>query len=122
MVISNPTAITDKLNSHLKNTVKELIKQKNYKSVYALEIRHYPNSIFMYPVTEEEVMSLTKSLKGKPTSGDDNIPETLVKQCIDHIKGPLTHIYNLSLTSGIFPVLWKTTQVKPLHKKETSMT
>jgi hypothetical protein len=63
------------------------------------------------------VISLTKSLKGKPTSGDDDIPENLLKQCIHLIKGPLTHIYNLSLNSGVFPDLWKTAKVKPLHKK-----
>jgi hypothetical protein len=77
-IISNPTEITDKLNWHFINTIKELIKQKNNKSVYDLEIKHYPNSILIYPVTEEEVISLTKRLKGKPTSGDDDIPENLV--------------------------------------------
>jgi len=116
-IISNPTEITDKLNSHFISTVKDLIKQNNNVSVYDFEIKHCPNSIFIYPVTEEEVISLTKSLKGKPTSGDDDIPENLVKQCIHLIKGPLTHVYNLSLTSVVFPVLWKTAKLKPLHKK-----
>jgi hypothetical protein len=68
-------------------------------------------------VTEEEVISLTNSLKGKSTSGDDDIPQCLVKQCIQLIKGPLTHIYSLSLNSGVFPDLWKTAKVKPLHEK-----
>jgi hypothetical protein len=99
-----------------------MMKQKNNKSVYDLEIKHCPNSIFIYPVTEEKVISLTKSLKWKPTSGNDDIPENLVKQCIHLTKGSLKHIYNLSLTSSVFPVLWKTAKVKPLHKKETSMT
>jgi len=54
-------------------------------------MKHCSNSIFIYPVTEEEVISLTKSLRGKPTAGDDDIPENLVKQCIQLIKGPLTH-------------------------------
>jgi hypothetical protein len=116
-IISNPTKIPDKLDSHFISTVKDLIKQKNTVSIYDLEIKHCPNSICIYPVTEEEVISLAKSLKGKPTSGDDDIPENLAKQCIHLIKGPLIHIYNLSLTSGIFLVLWKTAKVKPLHKK-----
>jgi hypothetical protein len=116
-IISNSTEITDKLNSHFISTVKELIKQKNNESIYDLEIKHCPNSIFISPVTEEEVISLTKSLKRKPTSGDDDIPENLVKQCIHLIKGHLTRIYNLSLTSGVFSVLRKTAKVKPLHKK-----
>jgi hypothetical protein len=63
------------------------------------------------------VISLTKSLKGKPTSGVGDIPENLVKQCIRLIKGPLSHIYNLSLNSGVFRDLWETAKGKPLHKK-----
>ena len=104
-ILSKPTEVTDKLNSHFMNTVKDLITQKNNVSIYDLKIEHCPNSIFICPVTEEEVIGLAKSLKGKPTSGNDDIPENLVKQCIHLIKGPLTHIYNLSLTSGVFPVL-----------------
>ena len=33
------------------------------------------------------------------------------------IKGPLAHIYHLSLNSGVFPDIWKTAKVKPLYKK-----
>ena len=58
-----------------------------------------------------------QEFKGKSTSGDDNILEKLVKQCIHLISGPLTHIYNLSLTTGVFPALRKTATVKPLRKK-----
>ena len=60
------------------------------------------------------MISLIKSLKGKPTAGDDDIHENLVKQLI---KGPLEHIYNLSLNSSVFPDMWKTAKVKHLYKK-----
>ena len=63
------------------------------------------------------MISLTKSLKGKPTAGDDDVFENLVKQCVQLIKGPLAHIYNLSLNSGVFPDIWKAAKVKPLYKK-----
>jgi len=96
--------------------VEELVKQNSNGSVYNLKIKQCPNSIFIYPVTEE-VISLTKSLKGKPTAGDDDIPEDLVRQCMQSIKGPLAHIYKLSLNSGVFPDVWKTAKVKPLYKK-----
>jgi len=121
-LISNPTEITDKLNTHFVSTVEELVKQKSNGNVCKLKIKQCPNSIFIYSVTEEEMISLTKSLKGKPTAGDDDIPENLVKQCMQLIKGPLAHIYNLSLNSGVFPVIWKTAKVKPLYKREISMT
>ena len=89
-----------------------MIKQKNNGSNYNLKMKHSPNSIFIFPVTEEEVISLIKTLKGKPTAGDDDIPENLVKQRIQLSKGPLAHIYNLSLNSGVFPDVWKTAEEK----------
>jgi hypothetical protein len=116
-IISKPAEITDKLNSHFINTVKEMIKHNNNGSTYVLQLTRCPNSTFIYPVTEEEVISLTKSLKGKTTSGVDDIPENLVKQCIHVTKGPFSHVYNLSLNSGVFPDLQKTAEVKPQHKK-----
>ena len=96
--------------------MEELVKQKSNGNVYNLKIKQCPNSIFIYPVTEK-VISLAKSLKGKPTADDDDIPENLVKQCMQLIKGPLAHTYNLSLNSRVFPDIWKTAKVKPLHKK-----
>ena len=93
-----------------------MVKQKSNGSVYNLKIKQCPNSVFIYPVTEE-MISLTKSLKGKPTAGDDDIPENLVKQCVQLIKGPLAHIYNLSLNWGVFPDVWNTAKLKPLYKK-----
>jgi peptidase E len=64
----------NKQNSHFISTVKEFIKQKNNDSIYDLEIKHCPNSIFIYPVTEEEVINLIKGLKGKPNLGNVEIP------------------------------------------------
>jgi len=106
-IISNSTKITEKYNLYFINTVDELVKQNSNRSDNKLEIKRCPNSIFMYPVTEEEVISLTKSLKGKLTAGYV-IPETLVKQCIQLIKRPLAHICNVSLNLRVFPDEWKT--------------
>ena len=33
----------------------------------------------MYPVTEEEVVNMAKTLKNKQTAGPDDMPECLVK-------------------------------------------
>jgi hypothetical protein len=63
------------------NTLAELVKQNSNKwhcNNLHQQIKHCPNSIFMFPVTEE-VVSLAKSLKGKPTAGYEDIPESLLK-------------------------------------------
>jgi hypothetical protein len=80
--ISDPKEITELLNMNFTNTVAELVKQNSNKERYNnlnQQINHCPNSIFMLPITEEEVVSLAKSLKGKPTAGYEDIPESLVK-------------------------------------------
>ena len=60
------------------------------------------------------------SLKNKLTAGTDEIPEYVVKQCIEQLKIPLTDIYNASLESGIFPDKLKIAKVIPVHKKGDS--
>jgi hypothetical protein len=61
-----PIEITEKLNKHFTNTVTELVQQNINKRRYnnaRQAIKHYSKSIFLYPVTEEEVVSLTNKLK-----------------------------------------------------------
>jgi hypothetical protein len=72
--------------------VEELVKHKSNGSGYNLIINHCPNSTFIYPLTEEELISLTKSLKGNSTAGNDDIlvPENLVKQCICYAQSAKT--------------------------------
>jgi hypothetical protein len=84
--------ITELLNMNFMNNVAELVKQNTNKGSYSnlhQEIKHFPNSICIPPVTE---VSLAKSLKDKPTEGYDDIQQSLAKQCIRLIKGPLTFI------------------------------
>lgn len=58
---------------------------------------------------------MTKNLKGKFSGRSDKIPE--VKQCINHSKKLLIHIYNTSYKSSIFPDRLGIDEVKPLYKK-----
>jgi hypothetical protein len=70
--------------------------------------------LYAFPATENEIECVTKRLKGKCSAGFDEIPEFLVKQCIQNIKKPLAHIYNASFNSGIFPDRLKIAKVKRL--------
>jgi hypothetical protein len=55
--------------------------------------------------------------KNKLTAGIDDIPDHVVKHCIELLKVPLTNIYNASLESGVFPDKLKIAKVIPVHKK-----
>ena len=60
---------------------------------------------------------MAKILKNKLTAGIDEIPEYVVKQCIEQLKVPFANIYDASLESGIFPDKLKIVKVIPIHKK-----
>jgi hypothetical protein len=62
--------------------------------------------------------SLTKGLKGKCSVCYDDTPECIVKQCTQLTKQKtLTHIYNISLNSGVLSNESKIAKAKPLYKK-----
>ena len=116
-IISNPIENAEKLNMYITNTVAELVQQNVNKGSYnnsRQEINRCPNSIFIFPVTEENVVSLAKNLKDKPTASYDDIPKRLVKQCMQFNKRATD---TLSLQSGVFPDEWKLAKVTPLYKK-----
>jgi hypothetical protein len=103
--------------------IDELLKNNNSKNNVQLSkqrIISCSKTLFLYPVTEYEILQVSKSLKGKLSAGLDEISEYLVKQCIEHIKKPLVHIYNALISSGIFPDRLKTAKVILLHKKGDS--
>ena len=117
-LITNPREITEILNGDFTNITNESENKSNMgrHNNISQKINDCITSVFIYPVTEE-VVNLAKTLKNKRTAGPDGISECLLKQCIGLIKKPLTHIYNLSLSLGVFPENWKTAKVTPLYKK-----
>ena len=50
------------------------------------------------------------------SSGLDNIPNKLLKMAAEIVSQSLTHIFNKSLCTGIFPNDWKLARVIPIHK------
>jgi hypothetical protein len=73
--------------------------------------------MFLSPITENEMEKAAKALKNKLSAGIDEIPDCVVKQCINVLKRPLINIYIASLESGIFPDQLKVAKVIPLYKK-----
>ena len=82
-----------------------------------LKIRESTNTMFLFPVTENEVEKVAKGLKNKLSAGIDEIPDHVVKQSIKLLKKPLANIYNAALESRIFPDQLKIAKVVPLYKK-----
>ena len=70
------------------------------------------------PATADEVRKLITNSPSK-TCDHDPIPPELLKSCLDVLLVPITQMVNLSLISGVFPDIFKTSHVMPLPKKQS---
>ena len=71
-------------------------------------------------VTEQEVLNVLNSLNINKSSGPDKIPAKLIKMCALLISGPLSKLFNKSLSAGKFPTSWKEASVTPIFKQKGS--
>ena len=55
-------------------------------------------------------------IKLKSSTGHDKLSNKLVKEIIQPIARPLTHIFNLSLSTGVVPDIFKLAKVIPIFK------
>ena len=74
------------------------------------------DSIFLNPVTEEQLINIVHSAKDKKSKGYDGIDMCLLNKIIPHILTPLRDICNTSLGQGIFPDEMNIARIIPLIK------
>ena len=116
--ITDPMEIANRFCNYFSNIGPNLAKkiQSASSSYQNSLVGQYPNSIFFNPATENEIVEISKSFQSKKTHGYDKIPMLIIKQTINLISEPLTHIINLSITHGIVPNEMKIARVIPLFK------
>lgn len=72
----------------------------------------------MYPVSIDEFFNVASaSLKSNKAAGYDDFKPSTIKQVLPYISKPLTHIFNLSFKTGLFPKKLKTEKALPVFKK-----
>ena len=74
-------------------------------------------SIFLDSVTENEIINYVNEFKPKKSRGYDEMDMFSLKFLIPVIVTPLTHIFNIALSTGTFPSLLKVGRVVPIYKK-----
>ena len=69
--------------------------------------------------SEREVLAQLSSLKENKATGPDGISATMLRRTASCIAPALTILFNQSLSTGVFPKCWKTSNVVPIHKKDS---
>lgn len=81
-----------------------------------LENHSIQSSIFLTPITKNEIIEIIGSLKNNSSAGPDGISVKLIKSIHLNIIKPLLHIINLTIKTGVIPYQWKESSVTPVHK------
>eukprot|EP00794_Sanderia_malayensis_P013553 gene13553-14953_t len=75
------------------------------------------NEIFRFSyVSKMFVEKQLKALKRNKSTGLDELPPGMIKDCAEQISKPLAYIINLSIISGEIPSIWKKAKIIPIHK------
>ena len=121
---SNMSTITDKLkianmlNSYFatigkNNSNSAIVNNDTWKHFLTAD---YQDTMFISPVTPDEVGTAFKTCKKSSAIDIDGLNYQVVEIIINIIKTPLSFIFNLSFQAGFFPTLMKKAKVIPLFK------
>ena len=104
------SSVGDTLSQHINSSISPLHYLKQSEK----------HTIFLSPISVDEVLKYIHSLKPGKAPGIDGIPPKIVRS-VGHILAPvLAHIFNLVFVSGIYPDAMKVAKVIPLFKKGDS--
>lgn len=68
------------------------------------------------PITIEKLHYELLHVDPKKSAGPDEIPPSFLKEYASSLAEPLHYLFSKSISSGIFPVCWKTSWIKPIFK------
>ena len=103
--VKDPKEIANMFNSYFVNIGPNLASEINVDQNQGnfSQFLHEPfdKSLFLRPTNSNEIVKIVQSLKTSKSTGYDGISVNLLKK--NHITLLVTHIFNLSITSGVCP-------------------
>lgn len=111
-VISDPKEIATVFNQHYINMAHS---SSNCVALNCSECS-IAHSMFLKPVSKNEVREVIMSLNNTNSEGYDEINTKIIKACTNELIEILSYLINLSFSTGTFPEALKLSIVKPLYK------
>ena len=122
-IIDNSQRLVNVFNDYFVDIGPNLASNIPDSSIHYSDFLKDPNpySIYFTPTDEVEIAGIIRELKNKHSSGHDSISNVLLKKNLNEIVKPLTHICNLSISTGVVPTAMKLARVIPIFKKGDNM-
>lgn len=118
---SDKFTIANKFNDYFVNIGKDLSKTiPEISGSFSDYLKHIKptNSFFIKPTDSLEIIDIVQNLKSNKSAGFDDIHPSVVKSVIMFIAQPLSKIFNISLSTGLFPDSLKVAKVVPKFKND----
>ena len=78
------------------------------------------HSLNSFNISEQEVYDQLLTLNVNKPPGPDGISPKILKNIASSISKPLTKLFNISLSSGKLPKMWKISHITPIYKNKGS--
>ena len=120
--IQDDASVADIFNEHFCNISKKLTEDMPESASDTSFYEYYNNlgvardSFSLSAIERDVVLKHLKSINISKATGLDGIPGRFLRDAAEVVAAPLTHIFNLSLSSSIVPDDFKLAKVTPLYK------
>ena len=110
----------DNLFTSVAGKTKESIKYSHKRFSNFLQSRS-DDSFFLSPTDKYEIINIISSLDPNKSTGPNSIPTKILKLLKNDISTQLYDIFNVSLSTGVFPSILKIAEVVPIHEKQSKL-
>ena len=91
--------------------------QKNSETIPPCKARD--TALFrIMPISANEMSNELKMILRYTSTGSDNLPAVFLINCAEKLAHPLCKIFNLSISSGVYPDILKRNNVIPIYKRK----
>ena len=104
--ISDDTIIANAFNNYFISVGRSLAKNIRSDTNPILYVKRIESSLHIPEIQSGEVLTIISAITNS-ASGYDELPASILKQCINIYIEPLTHLINMSFIKALFPNLSK---------------
>ena len=115
--VSDNNTIANSFNNYFINIGNSLSKKIKSDVDPLIFLKPNVNPLYIPQVTSYEVEHIISSMNNS-AAGYDEMPSSIMKQCVEYYIKPLTFLINMSITQGTVPNELKIAKVIPLYKGE----